>query len=421
MNKSPLDGMLPDAAVGCRRSLRGWSGDSFKEVSCQASILLQVDIYLDNNATTPVDPTVAETVMRHLADRFGNAASSHVRGRAAASAVDVAREQVADLLSVAPPRVVWTSGATEAINTALKGLAEVRGRRSRLVVSAVEHKAVLDVAEYLAGSRGVELCVAPVNAAGAVDVDVLRTMVNDETFAVAVMAANNETGVLNPVEDIVELARTVGASYVCDATQQAGKLPLNLSEVDFAAVSAHKLYGPQGVGALITPRRMPDGFPALLHGGSHERGFRAGTLNLPGVAGFGTAASLATVSLEAEPARLADLRDELERGLAKLGDMSVNGADAARLPNTTSVRLGGVDADALIVAIPQIAFSSGSACTSAVPSPSHVLLAMGLSSDAAEQSIRLSVGRFTTAEDVARAIQLIAASAEHLRLLGAAR
>ena len=398
----------------------GWPAGASKCVSCQATTLTYVDIYLDNNATTPVDPAVAETVTRHMADRFGNAASSSVRGRAAATAAEVAREQVADLLSVVPTRVVWTSGATEAINTALKGLAEVRGRRSRLVVSAVEHKAVLDCAEYLKGVQGVDVRVAPVTATGVVDVDALSALVDDETFAVAVMAANNETGVLNPVEAVAELARTVGAFYVCDATQQVGKLPLSLSEVDFAAVSAHKLYGPQGVGALVTPRRMPNGFPALLHGGSHERGYRSGTLNLPGIAGFGTAASLAAVSHEAEAARLADLRDAIELGLTKLCDASVNGVAAARLPNTSNMRLSGVDADALIVATPEVAFSSGSACTSAVPTPSHVLLAMGLSSEAAEQSIRLSVGRFTTAADVARAVELIAVAAEHLRSVGAA-
>lgn len=398
----------------------GWAASASKNVSCQASILQAVDIYLDHNATTPVDLAVVEIVARYLGDRFGNAASASVRGRAAASAVEVAREQVADLLSVAPQRVVWTSGATEAINTALKGLAEVRGRRSRLVVSAVEHKAVLDCAEYLEKSQGVDARVAPVTAAGAVDVDALSSLVNDQTFAVAVMAANNETGVLNPVDQVAELARTVGASYVCDATQQAGKLPLDLSEVDFAAVAAHKLYGPQGVGALITPRRMPSGFPALVHGGSHERGYRSGTLNLPGIVGFGKAASLAAVSLQAEPARMADLRDAIERSLAKLGGVSVNGGAAARLPNTTNLRLNGVDADALIVATPGVAFSSGSACTSAVPAPSHVLLAMGLSSEAAEQSIRLSVGRSTTFADVDRAVELIAAAAQHLRLVGAA-
>ena len=389
-------------------------------MSRYVSMLGGMDIYLDHNATTPVAPAVVDAVTRHLTDRFGNAASSHVRGRAAAAAVDAAREQVAGLLSVAPARVVWTSGATEAINTALKGLAAVRGRRDRLVVSAVEHKAVLDVAEYLASARGVEVCVAPVTPAGAVDLDALITLVNDETFAVAVMAANNETGVLNPVVEMAEIAQTVGAAYVCDATQQVGKLPLDLSVVDFAAVSAHKLYGPQGVGALITPRRMPEGFPALLHGGSHERGYRSGTLNLPGVVGFGAAASLAASAVEDEPNRLSRLRDELERGLAKLGDVSVNGAEAARLPNTSNVRLGGVDADALIVATPEVAFSSGSACTAAVPSPSHVLVAMGLSTEDAEQSIRLSAGRFTTAEDVDAAVELIAASADRLRALGAA-
>lgn len=389
-------------------------------MSPRSGMLLAMDIYLDNNATTPVDPAVVETVTLHLTDRFGNAASSHVRGRAAAKAVESAREQVAELLLVSPGRVVWTSGATEAINTALKGLAEVRRHRSRLVVCAVEHKAVLDVAEYLAATQQIDVQVAPVTPDGTVDLDALSSLVDEHTFAVAVMAANNETGVLNPVEEVAARCRAVGAAYVCDATQQAGKLPLDLSEVDFAAVSAHKLYGPQGVGALITPRRMVAGFPALLHGGSHERGYRSGTLNLPGVVGFGVAAKLAAESLGHESHRLAKLRDQLENGLEHLGDVWVNGRDALRLPNTASVRLGGIDADALIVATPQVAFSSGSACTSSVPQPSHVLLAMGMSTEAAEQCVRLSVGRFTTAEQTTRAVELIAASTQHLRALGAA-
>ena len=383
-------------------------------------MLPAMDIYLDNNATTPVDPAVVDSVMRHLVDRFGNAASSHVRGRAAAGVVRSAREQVAALLSVAPGRVVWTSGATEAINTALKGLAAVRGRRTRLVVSAVEHKAVLDVAEHLAATQQIDVHIAPVTSVGTVDLDALSALIDNSTFAVAVMAANNETGVLNPVDEICARAQEVGAAFVCDATQAVGKLPIDLSEVDFAAVSAHKLYGPQGVGALITPRRMVPDFPALIHGGNHERGYRSGTLNLPGVAGFGTAAALAADVLGDEPARLASLRDTLERGLEALEGLEVNGHGAQRLANTTSVRLTGVDADALIVATPQVAFSSGSACTSSVPTPSHVLLAMGLPTEAAEQCIRLSVGRFTTAGEITRAVDLITESAKNLRALGAA-
>jgi len=384
-------------------------------VSYLTSTLHAVDIYLDNNATTPVDPTVADTVMRHLRGRFGNAASSHVRGRAAAAAVADAREQVAALISVEPKRVVWTSGATEAINTALKGLAAIRGGRPRLVVSAVEHKAVLDVAAFLESSQGVEVCVAPVTRTGTVDLEVARNLIDSETFAVAVMAANNETGVLNPVEELAELAHAAGAAFVCDATQQGGKLPLDLSAVDFATLSAHKLYGPQGVGALVTPRQMPAGFPALLHGGSHERGYRSGTLNLPAIAGFGTAASLAASAVFEEQPRLAGLRDELERGLMKLGDVSVNGLGADRLPNTTNVHIEGADADALIVATPQVAFSSGSACTAAVPTPSHVLTAMGVPVADAEESVRLSVGRFTTMEEVEAAVEFLAASALRLR------
>ena len=380
-----------------------------------------MDIYLDHNATTPPDPAVVDAMISHLTDRFGNAASAHPRGRAAAGVVERARAQVAGLLRVAPRRVVWTSGATEALNTALKGLAESRpAGRDRLLVSATEHKAVLDTAEWLTARRGVMVEVIPTTGDGLVDFDALDGSLGPDVFAVAVMAANNETGVLAPVAHLQEMAAAVGASYVCDATQLPGKAPCDLSGVDYAAVSAHKVYGPQGVGALVTPP-VPYDLDALVHGGGHERGLRSGTLNLAGIAGFGIAAELAAARIDEDQVRLAAARDRLVTGLERqVGGVTVNGASVARLPNTASVRIAGVDADALIVATPDVAFSSGSACTSALPTPSHVLTAMGLDDVAASESLRLSVGRPTTDAEIDRAVDLIAGSAARLRELNGA-
>jgi cysteine desulfurase len=286
-------------------------------------------------------------------------------------------------------------------------------------VGATEHKAVLDVAEWLAGHRGIEVAVAPVTSDGTIDLAALAELVTDQTFAVCVMAANNETGAISPLGPLAAIAHDSGAAFVCDATQHVGKLPIALDMVDFAAVSAHKMYAPQGVGALVVPARASTSFVPLLHGGGHERGFRSGTLNLPGIAGFGEAAVIAGKHLPDEPERQRALRDELEAALLALGDVQVVAGAAERLPNTTNLRIAGVDADALIVACPQVAFSSGSACTAAVPSPSHVLTAMGLPTEHAEQCIRLSVGRFTSTEDVQRGAKDISSAANHLRNLGA--
>jgi cysteine desulfurase len=380
-----------------------------------------MDLYLDCNATTPPDPAVVEAMLPYLTDRFGNAASAHPRGRAAAFAVERARDRVADLLGVASRRIVWTSGATEAINTALKGLAETRAPgRGRLLVGATEHKAVLDTAEWLSWRRGVRVDVVPVDVHGRVDLDALGVLLGPDVFAVAVMGANNETGVVNPVGDVRSLAAASGASYVCDATQMPGKVACALSEVDYVAVSAHKVYGPQGVGALVIPPAH-QGIDALVHGGGHERGLRSGTLNLAGVVGFGVAAELAVAQLDVDRRRLAGLRDRLVGQLGQeIGGVSVHGAAVARLPNTASVRLAGVDADALIVGVPEVAFSSGSACTSAVPTPSHVLTAMGLSDAEASETVRLSLGRSTSEADVDAAVGYIAAAAARLRELNGA-
>jgi cysteine desulfurase len=375
-----------------------------------------MDIYLDHNATTPPDPAVVDAMLPHLRERFGNAASAHPRGRAASAAVERARAAVAGLLGVVPQRIVWTSGATEAVNTALKGLAETRGSdRSRLLVGATEHKAVLDTAEWLSWRRGVQVDVVPVDDDGRVDLDALGVLLGPDVFAVAVMGANNETGVLNPVGDLQALAAAAGATYVCDATQLPGKVACDLFGVDYVAVSAHKVYGPQGLGALVIPPSR-QGIDALVHGGGHERGLRSGTINLAGVVGFGVAAELAAATLDVDRGRLADLRDRLVDRLGRqVGGITVHGAAVERLPNTASVRLAGVEADALIVGVPEVAFSSGSACTSAVPTPSHVLTAMGLSDVEASETIRLSLGRSTTEEDVDMAVDRIAAAAARLR------
>ena len=378
-----------------------------------------MDIYLDFNATTPVAPEVVECMLPFLQGRFGNAASSHVRGRAASAAVERARAQVAGLVGVDPSRVVWTSGSTEALNMALKGLAERRGERSTLVAAATEHKAVLDAAEWLEAHRGVTVRTVGVDAAGRIRRDDLEHHIDDDVFALAVMAANNEVGTLHDVDMLADAARQVGARLVCDTTQAAGKVPVTVPDDVFATVSAHKLYGPQGVGALILPVRGRVTIEALLHGGGHEQGLRSGTLNVPGIVGFGAACDLASNGLGDEQERLAGLRGLLEGQLAdRVGGTLVHGMDAPRLPNTTNVHIAGVDADALIVNTPEVAFSSGSACTAAVPTPSHVLTAMGVPVADAEQSVRLSLGRTTTADDVDAAVGLLAASAERIRDLG---
>jgi cysteine desulfurase len=379
-----------------------------------------VDIYLDYNATTPVDPAVLDAMLPHLGADFGNAASTHPRGRRAAALIESARRTVGDGLGVDARRVVWTSGSTEALNTALKGLARTRGSRHRLVVSATEHKAVLDVADWLGEWESVEVVQVRPRPDGVIDLEALAEAVTQETFAVSVMAANNETGVINPIDEVAEISQRTGAVFVCDATQVPGKGAVDLAPPDILAVSAHKVYGPQGAGALVVPTGGLARLQPLLHGGGHERGLRSGTLNLPGIVGFATAIRVAQ-ERPAEVARLERLRDRLEEGLeARMGGVTVHGQHAPRLPNTTNLRIDGVDADALIVNTPEVAFSSGSACTAAVPTPSHVLTAMGLPMAAAEQSIRLSVGRFTTEAEVDRAIELLAASAERLRALNGA-
>lgn len=381
------------------------------------------EIYLDHNATTRPDPAVLAGMAPYFGERFGNAASVHPRGRAAFRAVEDARERVATLLSCGSSRVTWTSGATEALNTAMKGAVAYRSG-GQVVVSVGDHKAVLDTAEALGAIGKFRVRAASLLPSGEPDYEQLGRLIDEQTALVCVMAASNETGVLTDIERVADLAHRVGALFLCDATQQVGKLPIDLTAagVDLAAASAHKLYGPQGVGVLVgPPKHSGMSLEPLIHGGGHQGGLRSGTLNLPGIVGFGKAAELALDALQSgEPERLAALRQRLEGLLEKhAGPVTMHAKDAPRLPNTVNVRIHGVDSEALMANCPAVAMSSGSACTSAVPHPSHVLTAMGLSPTAAEESVRLSLGRYTTEEEVDRAAELIGAAALRIRELSA--
>jgi cysteine desulfurase len=375
-------------------------------------------IYLDYAATTPVDRAVLEQMMPFFTEKFGNAASPHWRGREAAAHLELAREKVAGLLGCRPGRLVFTSGATESLNTAIKAVAGTRPGE-QIVVGATEHKAALEAAEAAAGLNGSRLAVAPVTPAGTIDLNELANIVaRQPTAAIVAMAANNETGVLNPIPEVTQVARESGAFSIVDVTQQAGRLPVAIDDwgVDFAAASAHKIYGPQGVGALVVPQQWPSGGQPLLHGGDHERGWRSGTTNLAGAVGFGAAAELALPHLG--DSALRNLGDRLATGIsARIRATSVHGQGAKRLPGFVNIHLPHVDADALLVNTPGVLFATGSACTSSTPSPSHVLVAMGVSRDAADESIRLTAGRYTTEDEIDVAVEMLVASAERLAVL----
>jgi len=360
-------------------------------------------IYLDHHATTPVDVRVLEAMLPFFTQQFGNAASKqHAFGWAASDAVERARKQVASLIGAGSKDVIFTSGATEANNLAIKGAAKARrGERDHLVTVVTEHKAVLDPMARLA-HEGWQVTVLPVNSAGLIDLGELAAAITARTALVSVMAANNEIGVLQPIKDAAALAHAKGAWFHTDAVQVAGKLPFDVEslDVDFASLTAHKMCGPKGVGALYVRRRNRAVTPvAEIDGGGHERGLRSGTLNVPGIVGFGQAAEIARAGLTDEAERTLALRERLLSGLmAKTEGMTVNGALDARLPGNLNVSFAGIDGEALLVSLDDIAVSSGAACTAA--EPSHVLVALGLSKDRALASLRFGLGRTTTAAEV---------------------
>jgi cysteine desulfurase len=375
-------------------------------------------IYLDHHATTPVDRRVLEAMLPYFTEKFGNAASKHHRfGWEANDAVERARKQVAALIGAGSKDVIFTSGATEANNLAIKGAAGARrGERDHLVTVATEHKAVLDPMARLAHD-GWHVTVVPVSSSGLIDLAALDRAITDRTALVSVMTANNEIGVLQPIKEAAAIAHTKGAWLHTDAVQAAGRVPFDVEDldVDFASLSAHKIYGPKGVGALYARRRGRNvGVMPQIDGGGQERGLRSGTLNVPGIVGFGRAAELARAEMASEAKRVGQLRDRLLDALKATTDgLTVNGSMTHRLPGNLNVSFDGVDGEALLVSLDDVAVSSGAACTQA--EPSHVLLSLGLSKDRALGSLRFGIGRTTTAEDVDYAAKKVSDVVSRLR------
>lgn len=374
-------------------------------------------IYLDYQATTPVDPRVLKAMLPYFGGRFGNAASvQHAAGRAASVAVEAAREQVAESLGADRREIVFCSGATEADSLAIKGLTK-GSERDRLVVLATEHPAILGPVRSLHRS-GYEVVELDVDVAGQPSLLNLREAVDERTLLVSVAAANNEIGTLPPLAEIAEIAHEKGAYFHTDAAQAVGKVDLDVGRdgIDLLSLSGHKLYGPKGVGALYVRRELQPLIAPQIEGGGHERGLRSGTLNVPGIIGLGAAAELAAAGREEEAERLQALADRLLKKLREEVDgVELNGS-AERLPGNLNLRFPGVDAEALIANCPELAISAGSACSAATPTPSHVLTAIGLDQEAAEQSVRIGIGRPTTGPEVDRAAGLLVAAANRIRV-----
>ena len=378
-------------------------------------------IYLDNNATTAVDPRVLDTMLPYFLERFGNAASkNHAFGWEAEAAVDSAREQVARLIGASSPReVVFTSGATESDNLAIKGVAEAyREKGNHIVTCVTEHKAVLDCCKVLE-KRGFEISYLPVNADGFVDLQRLRDALTDRTILISIMAANNEIGILQPTKEIGRLAKERGILFHSDATQAVGKIPHNVEDmgIDLLSLTAHKIYGPKGIGALYVRATKPRvKITAQIDGGGHERGMRSGTLNVPGIVGLGKAAELAQQEMGAEAERLIALRERLKAGLfAQIEDVRINGDAVQRLPGNLNLSFAYVEGESLMMGLKEIAVSTGSACTSASLEPSYVLKAIGLEDSLAHASIRFGLGRFNTVDEIDYAVQRVSEEVRRLR------
>lgn len=362
-------------------------------------------IYMDNHATTPMDPRVFEAMRPYFLEKFGNAASrNHRYGWEAEEAVEKARQQIADLIGASPKEIIFTSGATESDNLALKGVAEMYAEKGNHIITAVtEHKAVLDTAKRLE-KRGYRITYLPVNRDGLIDLDQLREAITDKTILISIMYANNEIGVIQPIREIGRIARERGVLFHTDAVQALGKIPIdvNADSIDLASLTAHKIYGPKGVGALYVRRRNPRvQLAAQIDGGGHERGMRSGTLNVPGIVGFGEACAICRREMEEESARLRRLRDRLAaRLLSELDEVYINGSMEHRLPNNLNMSFAYVEGESLLMGISEVAVSSGSACTSATLEPSYVLKALGSGEDLAHSSLRFGLGRFNTEEEV---------------------
>jgi cysteine desulfurase len=380
---------------------------------------MKIPIYMDCHATTPVDPRVLEAMLPYLREEFGNAASkSHAFGWRAEEAVEAGRAEVAALIGASPKEIAFTSGATESDNVAVKGAAHFYKDKGRhLITCKTEHKAVLDSMHRLE-REGFEVTFLPTGKDGRVDPDDVKKAIRTDTILVSLMHGNNEVGVLHPIEEIGRITREKGVVFHCDAVQSVGKVPFDVEKmnVDLVSVSAHKMYGPKGVGALYVRRKPRVRLIAEMDGGGHERGFRSGTLNVPGIVALGKACALARAEMADESARVARLRDKLSAGLEKRLDLlTVNGSLEHRLPGNLNMSFAYVEGEALMMAVKDVAVSSGSACTSASLEPSYVLKAMGVSDDLAHSSIRFGLGRFTTEEEVDYVVDLFAAKVTKLR------
>ena len=378
-------------------------------------------VYLDNNSTTPCDPRVVDAMLPFFYDNPGNAASrNHPFGWKAEEAVDYAREQIANLLEVSEKEIIFTSGATEGDNLALKGVFEMYRRKGNHIITlTTEHKAVLDTCKKIE-KQGGEVTYLEVERDGLVDLQKLEAAIKDNTILVSIMWANNETGVIQPMKEIAEICERHGVLFFSDSTQAVGKIPTLPKEVGvhIMAFTSHKMYGPKGVGALYVSRKNPRvKLTAQMDGGGHERGMRSGTLNVPGIVGFGKAAEIAKQEMHEDAARLSKLRDKLENAMkANLEEVYVNGNTEHRMPHVTNISFKHVEGEGLMMTFNQnIAVSSGSACTSASLEPSYVLIALGLGDDLAHSSIRFSLGRFTTEEEVDYAIKYVTEGVKHMR------
>jgi cysteine desulfurase len=379
-------------------------------------------IYLDHNSTTPVDPRVLEEMLPYFTQHFGNAASiDHDPGHFAQTAVEKSRNQIASLIGAKPEEIIFTSGATESDNLAILGVAEKhRAKGNHIITALTEHKAVLDSCKHLE-TQGFEVTYLPVDADGLVDVSVFENACTDKTILATIMYANNEIGTLAPIRQIGAITRARGIVFHTDATQAVGHIPINVDtdNIDLMSMSAHKMYGPKGVGALFTRRRSPRvKLSAQIHGGGHEKGLRSGTLNVPGIVGFGKAAEVCAQMMESEANRYRVFSEEMLRVLrSELGEIELNGHRVHRLPNNLNISIPRVESKSLIVQFKDIALSTGSACTSASVEPSHVIMALGYGETRAHSAIRIGWGRTTTPADVEHAAGVIVESVNRVRKL----
>jgi cysteine desulfurase len=366
---------------------------------------MKTPIYLDNHATTPMDPRVLDAMLPYFTKYFGNAASrNHEFGWIAEQAVDKARKQIADLIGANSKEIIFTSGATESDNLAIKGIAEMYAEKgNHIITAATEHKAILDTCKKLE-KQGFRVTYLPVKGDGLIDLDMLRESITDKTILVTIMYANNEIGVVQPIAEIGKICRERGVLFHTDAVQAVGKVPVdvNRDNIDLMSMSAHKMYGPKGVGALYVRRKAPRvQLTAQMDGGGHERGMRSGTLNVPGIVGLGEACEICRKDMPEESKRLQYLRDKLRNRLeAGLDEVYLNGSWEHRLPNSLNLSFAYVEGESLLMGINDVAVSSGSACTSATLEPSYVLKALGLGDDIAHSSIRFGIGRFNTEEEI---------------------